>query len=1108
MSAVTASWLLACVCVGALVWSPAWAMDTPTEEPPGVTVPADADLADDEVFRPDRYEAPPVPTVKRAADGEPEEKEEEEPDSYLGKFKHRLGRMSINGSNQFTVRHAAVSGTDSAYRGAYWNTGTTTTRSSVRIEGPLPVLSSTEFGVRADWSESGYGRSHSRGQLIYAGHDTLVRLGDINVSLPGNQFARFSKPLKGFEIDTDLGTPWRLQAFASRERGVVRRETVVGNNTPGPYFLRYTPIMDGTEVVKVNEEIQRLGEDYRIDYQTGQLWFEPYNGEPKIIPSDATISVSYQSYGASSQGGTLLGGRLSGPLGKRGEVGLTLLQQQRDGAGARDTAAYQEDRFIANNSTGPFEVRGRPVLEDGARVIINGQEDTIEQAVEVLVDGGLQIEGIDYDIRRDYGVIEFRRIVPATSLVVVRYYYSIEETNRAGDATVIGLDVSYRLFRDFTLSFEGAQSSGADGNTGRAYRLSGGYQARKFSAHAEFRNTDPGFSYIDTVGFQRNERGVNMRVSYRPLEWIDFHTDFSQLKSTQGLSFGFSGYSGGNSFYGGGSPYSSPYGYGMGVYGLQEGTEGTETDTAPRLSVDVRRISSGVTIGHEKWPRLTLTRSINENSSSTRGSSSYVTNQMSLNWAPQKSPFSVDLSLVSSEQETEGYQLGTGDDLDADDPGTPTGASGSTSQQMRASLSYRPGNKLSLSTSLSGSRSRAMGISSDSRGTTMQFSANYRPWENVTINLDHSLYSSDGAVRSGYYGGIGSPVSSPGYNYNQYSPGGSPLGMGWGPVGALDLPGGITSPGGFTGDDDGDTATEEMRNRFSDQQSRIGVSYRPWENFGVNLGLSLRNYTSGGSIGYLADSRQNRADVSFDWRPWDTLSLHGSISGDRTNFLEEGRGSITNRWLSLGTRYEPKDSRWRFGLNVSSQSGTSPSYTSLTDEEAKIVSTSLFDVSGTVDYALSNRLRASLGMAWSDFQGGDFSDFARQNAELAIDYRFSEMMALRLGYQFTRNDSRLPEGLDGLTGIPRQSQDFTANIFTVSLNTTFDMRPSGGMSNWGGPRRGQSRFYDFGGGGYNSGGGMPLALGRDLSGGSGTESFGSPGVYVPGGYRGTPGLGF
>jgi len=118
--------------------------------------------------------------------------------------------------------------------------------------------------------------------------------------------------------------------------------------------------------------------------------------------------------------------RLAVPL-----VGLTLVGLAGCSGGAlQDTARFSEDLFQGSGSTGPFDLRFQPLLADGARAVVNGKETIVREALLVLVDGVEQQEGADYDVDREIGRIIFRRIVPPTAVVRVRYYYQLQPTWR------------------------------------------------------------------------------------------------------------------------------------------------------------------------------------------------------------------------------------------------------------------------------------------------------------------------------------------------------------------------------------------------------------------------------------------------------------------------------------------------------------------------------------------------------------------------------------------------------------------------------------------------------------------------------------------------------
>ncbi|MFO7947278.1 MAG: hypothetical protein R6V19_10710, partial [Armatimonadota bacterium] len=218
--------------------------------------------------------------------------------------------VQVTGQNQLTFQKHSIDGSESAFQGQYWDTDDLQRQTSLHVEGPVWK----EFGFQADFSYSGYGEDYTRWIAGYSGHDTSLFYGDLNINLAGNEFVSFSKTLTGYQLDQRLPNNGLLRAFRSEDKGVTRNQTIQGNNTAGPYFLTYTPIIDGSEVVKVGEEVQEFGEDYRLDYQSGQLWFEVGDNPPKIIPDTQVISVSYQSAGYGADVGTLTGYRAEMPF--------------------------------------------------------------------------------------------------------------------------------------------------------------------------------------------------------------------------------------------------------------------------------------------------------------------------------------------------------------------------------------------------------------------------------------------------------------------------------------------------------------------------------------------------------------------------------------------------------------------------------------------------------------------------------------------------------------------------------------------------------------------------------------------------------------------------
>ena len=108
--------------------------------------------------------------------------------------------VQISGQNTLTLQKNLLQGSQSTFAGQRWDTGDFYHQTSLHLEGPVW----REFGFQADLSASGWGQDHSRFLVGYAGHDTALYQGDLYIDLRGNEFASFSKSLKGWQLDQRL----------------------------------------------------------------------------------------------------------------------------------------------------------------------------------------------------------------------------------------------------------------------------------------------------------------------------------------------------------------------------------------------------------------------------------------------------------------------------------------------------------------------------------------------------------------------------------------------------------------------------------------------------------------------------------------------------------------------------------------------------------------------------------------------------------------------------------------------------------------------------------------------------------------------------------------
>jgi hypothetical protein len=895
--------------------------------------------------------------------------------SKLGLFQG----VSISGQNTLTLQGNSLEGSRTAYETQRWDTGTLVRQSSLHLEGPVWK----ELAFTADISNSGWGTSYSRWVAGYVGHDSALLYGDLDLSLSGNEFVEFRKSTKGWQLDQRLPSDGFMRGFYIREKGVVRNQTFVGNDTPGPYFLTYTPIIEGSEVVKVNESLVRLGTDYRLDYDSGQLTFEPVNGQSRIISASDTISVSYQSLGYLNEGpGAIYGMRAEMPLlDQRLLVGVTTLQQTSTAKGhVSDTVSYQEDMYTGTGSTGPFDTNFRPIIADGTSVVYQGVRKVIDKPLVVLVDGAEQMETVDYDAYRSIGRIIFRRAVPPTSMVILRYYYSIDdESASTGDKKLWGVDMSYQLAKGTNVLLNWANSSGENSSSnGSALSTAVDFSHGPVRLVGEYRNVDPTFGYVDTVGFQRHEKGTNFSGEWRPSRFITVTGRLSNLDSDSGYSFGYSGY--------GGSSTASA------ITTSEAGTAATST----ALDVNAQRADFGFELNYPNLPRFSYQRNTMDNTKASTSESHYTTDSYTVNWAPTGAKYTARASLNQTTQ----YSLS----------GTSSTRQGSDTDQLQTSFTYNPTSKLSFSASFNRNQSSALETVNESSSRSTQLSAHWAPSDSLSMDLSRSISKTDGRVTSSYYSSYTTAASA----FRD---------------GTVDTA--ITPGGGDTG---GDEETETPSSQ--DINDRFTLNWRPNSKLSWDLSLGRRKYVSTGTQGYLADSNQTSWSLGASWTLSEAMNLNLSVSSDRTEYLDAGEGTVDNRSYVFSTNYRKPGERWGAGLTLNVQDGSSPTYVGTGRlQKSRIVATNLFDVSGQLSYDLKKGITITGSAGISDYSGG-YADFRKANAEVKMRYQLSDTTGVDFGYRFIRNVSRLgPDSL--IFGTSSSGQNYIANTFSLTLSTNF-----------------------------------------------------------------------
>ncbi len=375
----------------------------------------------------------------------------------------RNRRFEISGSGQLGLNLRSVSGQTETFRNdQYGRNQTFTEQASLLLSGPIWKWANINLHAQFDHRSYGYNDVKPIWRLFWEDQNNRVSLGDINPTFDrGNSFVQFSRRLRGLMAEGRIANRVDYMAFGSLVQGSIRNETIVGNGTPGPYYLTYTPLVDGSAIVLLDGVVQQPGYgdtgDYTLNPSTGELNF---SGTRIITPANR-IEVRYETMSRSGPSDLLLGARVAGAVMRNLQVGASYMAQM---SGAKTNNEPVEKRVtdqltVPTPSAGPFTLRPRPILAGSESVTVNGQ---------------LQVRDSDYEINYTTGELRFFQLLPEGTNIVVRF--SVRETldMGSGDRSLLGLDAYWGLGEKLALQFEMALSTGQPSTRANPFSL-GGY---------------------------------------------------------------------------------------------------------------------------------------------------------------------------------------------------------------------------------------------------------------------------------------------------------------------------------------------------------------------------------------------------------------------------------------------------------------------------------------------------------------------------------------------------------------------------------------------------------------------------------------------------------
>jgi len=370
------------------------------------------------------------------------------------------------------------------------------------------------LSIKGEWTPARYSPTAQRFRTEYNAGSTKFTFGNLFLSLQGNQFVSFSRYAQGLQVEHKFGKSGDLVLVTFETPSQIVTDVFQGNNSPGPYFLRRSPIVEGSEQVRVDERPLRRGVDYTIDYNYGQLMFAT------PIPPTSTIAVSYESVGYGGVG-RFIGFRSNWRTGANGRLGITFLTQNVPFTVTEKAERFREE-FLGTGTTGPFLLQVRPVAVGSEKVFVNGVQQT---------------KDLHYQINYAQGIVTFLQPVPAGAIVVVEYYRAAATRATVGTLRLMGLDWNGNLGKVGRLSWQFGMSSGGDRNGWASeIRLNGENQRLAYSLR--WQRVGSGFTRIENTDFFRNDTGLSAELRYELVQGLSLVANWQNLKTAGGRYFG------------------------------------------------------------------------------------------------------------------------------------------------------------------------------------------------------------------------------------------------------------------------------------------------------------------------------------------------------------------------------------------------------------------------------------------------------------------------------------------------------------------------------------------------------------------------------------------
>ena len=353
----------------------------------------------------------------------------------------------------------------------------------------------------------------NRVKLDYKTKKMRFEWGDLNAGFQGNSLIDFNRYLKGFQITNQWSSRLNTSLLYSQTKAETRTITIQGEDKSGPYYVFSGQIVDGSAHVRVDNRDMQEGKDYTLDRYSGVLQFTNSN----IILHSSSIAVSYEAFGYNQQPGSIMGARAQYLVRPGMNLGVTYVTQTAQGT---QGITSRKQQFFGNGAAGQNYSLG----------------DTIDTTKPITVtrDGVPLIQNVDWVIDPAFpNQIRVSQAIPGTSSIVVEYY-PLNISITPGNRSILGLDGTLGLGKLGDLSLETAMSGLAiTGNNvrGTAWQARANlHPSRNLNTRITLRSISPSFSSIESPGFGRTEKALDITTDYSPTNRLRFNVNWQKAK--------------------------------------------------------------------------------------------------------------------------------------------------------------------------------------------------------------------------------------------------------------------------------------------------------------------------------------------------------------------------------------------------------------------------------------------------------------------------------------------------------------------------------------------------------------------------------------------------